>query len=80
MRKIKVGDKVRYIEDYDNLDTSVFSKGSIYTVVDVVEGGVFVVDKTRGLLFRQIKLVPEDNPINRILFPELKPDGKGHLV
>jgi hypothetical protein len=80
VKKFKVGDKVRYIQDYSKLDKTVFSKGNIYTVWGVVEGGVFVVNKTRGLLFSQIELVTEDNAMNRLLFLELKPDGKGYLV
>ena len=80
MRQIKVGDKVRYIKDYDSVDKAIFSKGNIYTVHKVLDAGVFVLDHTRALIFSQIELVPDDNPINRLLFPELKPDGKGYLV
>lgn len=80
MRNIKVGDKVRYIKDYDSADKIIFSKGSIYTVEKVLDAGVFVLDHARALIFSQIELIPDDNAINRLLFPELKPDGKGHLI
>lgn len=89
--RIKKGDKIMFLENYGD-----FKKGEIITAfsdcmaptnssADVRFRLVQIkeVDDINGYykaFVSRLKKVTLDNEINRILFPELKPDGKGHLI
>jgi hypothetical protein len=89
--RIKKGDKIMFLENYGDFengdiitalsDCSAPTSGSTddkYRLVQIKE-----VDDINGyykVFVSRLKKVTLDNEINRILYPELKPDGKGHLI
>ena len=87
--RIKKGDKIMFLEDYGG-----FKKGDIISALsDCVASASSSEDNYRLVQIKEVddhgyykvfvsrlKKLTLDNEINRILFPELKPDGKGHLI
>ena len=88
--RIKKGDKIMFLENYGD-----FKKGDITTALSdcMAPTSSSVDDRFRLVQIKEvddrgyykvfidtIKKLTLDNEINRILFPELKPDGKGHLL
>jgi hypothetical protein len=73
----KVGDKVKFTKFYV-ADSHVFYMDRIYTITTCIENDHYFLDDNNTLYAygHQLKKVIEDNPINRLLYPELKPkDG-----
>ena len=78
-----VGTKVVFVEDYEDF----FYKGQMTTIV---EGGYYSYGRTvlrvknRNRVINcyaeRVRRLHPDNPLNRILYPELKPDGEGYLL
>jgi hypothetical protein len=89
--RIKKGDKIMFLENYGD-----FKKGEIITALSDCDAShkdpaddrfrlvqIKEVNDTTGYykaFVSRLKKVTLDNEINRILYPELKPDGKGHLL
>lgn len=87
MRDYKVGDKVVYVKHSGDYGTSIykndfltFNIGQIYTVIGATQYGLFLKETGIGVNFDQIKPAIYDCKLNRTLYPELKPDGKGNLI
>lgn len=79
-----VGTKVFFVENYPPY----FKKGEI-TEITGKSYFDFVTTRVHIVLFEgqhitcydhRIKPLITDNAINRLLYPELKPDGEGHLL
>lgn len=83
MSKIRAGDRVIFIAyDYEYGDEELFKLGEILEVdyYDVTHDGnvIYFTDRNDGCWDWQIELV-NDCKLNRILYPELKPDDEGNL-
>lgn len=78
-----VGAKVVFIENYE----SFFCKGQTTVIAEVgyYSHGRTVLRINNGnrvinCYAERVRRLYPDNPLNRILYPELKPDGKGYLL
>lgn len=72
----KVGDKVRCIDNEDGYVKLII--GKVYTIKGIINNFVYLPEG--GFLPERFIPVTTDNPLNRILYPELKPDGEGYLL
>jgi hypothetical protein len=74
----KVGDKVKFTKLL-MADSNYFSTGKVYTITNCyldMKDTYLLNDILLYAYGHQLKKVIEDNPINRLLYPELKPkDG-----
>lgn len=74
----KVGDKVRFTMLL-RADSNHFSKGKVYTITSYyldIKDTYLLNDIILYAYGHQLEKVIEDNPMNRLLYPELKPkDG-----
>ena len=87
MRKFKIGDKVKIFPTEEILDYILHTNGninSIFTIEHIMQDlnedyPIHAISKEgETVSFRpsELRLYIEDNPMNRILYPELKPkDG-----
>lgn len=72
MREIREGDYVIVTKFTYDEDHKYFEIGKIYRVVHVLSRGFIYVDKI-GLRLtpEQVVRIPNDNPVNRLLYPEV---------